>query len=525
MMELLTMAKYIDTIQTTISSSGAELALIKCNEGSELWLPRDTLSLPQPKLVQRLQAEGFSLRDKQGRDRLTQCLSETIPLQGLAPIDRSGWNGSDFVMPDRCVFSAADTSAAPVVFSPRFHQPAFRGSAKEWRNNIGEMLTGQSLLRFMVMASLAAPLLDVIGHNEDILFEVIAPSRGDQSLLAEIGFSVNGVMSSRGAPGVIPFNQLLDDPIRYRAEHADLLLLANGAELSMSADGAARRGSNLRTFLSAPAATTQRKPQMILLLGSRSLAELVGEDTEIGQEASKRSICLALDKSRPFGAFDRLPKDVTSASELAQRLTTSSRLYYGRVTGRFIRRLVSERTADPLALKSAIDNHVEAFLRHTKVDRNDLAETDVARSFGIVFAAGRLGQVWGILPHKWHCGPAILACYHMRHIAQPTRRSFSDLLQELAADPSVVHLGDGCDMPSEEEVAEAKMFVRHSAKGQQLMIRTNAVAEKFPHWQTRRKTREVIDAMVRDGDNPSPKRRLPHEGQVRMFVFQLPVSS
>ena len=516
------MAKYINTIQTAISPSGAELALITFDDNTELWLPRDVLSLPQPKLVQRLQAEGLSVREKQERDRLAKCLSEITPYQGAAPIDRSGWNGPDFVMPDRCVFSAAGTPSAPVVFSPQFHQPAFRGSAEEWRDNVGELLTGQSLPMFVVMAAAAAPLLDVIGHAEDMLFEVIAPSPGDQSLLAQIAFSVNGILSSHGTPGAIPFDRLLDDPIRYRTEHADLLLLGNNAELSMSADGAAQRGAKVRSFLSAPPSTTQqRKAQLTLLLGGRSLAELVGAETEIGQEASKRLIRVALDDAQPLGIFNRLPKDVTSASELAQRLTTSSRLYYGRVVGHFIRRLVDERTADPLVLKAAINKQIEAFLRHTEVDRNNLAETDVARSFAIVYAAGRLAHAWNILPSMWRCGPAAMACYRMRRIAQPARRSFAEVLQELAADPSAVHLGHGHDTPSEEAVAAAEMFVRHSSKSRRLLIRTTAIAGKIPFWQTRRKVSEVISTMIRDSDNPSPQCRLPHEGQVRMFVFQL----
>ncbi|WP_082102604.1 DUF927 domain-containing protein [Sphingomonas sp. Ag1] len=515
------MAKHIDTIQSAVASSGAKLAHFKCNDGTELWLPRNVLSFPQPKLLRRLQAEGLIVHGKQERDCLAQCLSEITPYHGPAPIDRSGWNGPNFVMPDRCVFSAASTPSGPVIFSPRFPQPSFRCSAEEWRANVGELLTGQSVLMFVAMAVLAPPLLDIIGQTEDLLFELIAPSRSDQSLLAQIVFSVNGVVSSHGVPGVIPFDRLLADPNRYRDEHADLLLLANDVELSMAADGAARRGANLRSFLSAPAGTTQRKAQLTLLLGSRSLAELVGEETEIGQEVRKRSISIALGGERPLGIFNRLPDDAASASELAQRLTTNSRLYYGRVVGQFIRKLVDERTSHPLALKAEIDEDIERFFDHAKVDRNDLTATNIARSFAIVYSAGRLARSWKILPSAWNCGPAALACYFMRRAGQPAWPSFTDLLQKLAADRSAVHLGDGYDEPSNDAVAAAEVFVRHSANVRQLMIRTNAIAGKIPYWQTRRTTPEVINTMIRDVDNPSPKRRLPHEGQVRMFVFQL----
>lgn len=516
------MTKYIDTIQSAISASDTELAHIRCNDGTDIWLPRDVLSLPQPKLLQRLQTAGLSVRDKQERESLARCLTEITAYQGPAPIDRSGWNGPHFVMPDRCVFSAASIPAGPVVFPARFHQPAFAGSVEAWRANVGELLTRQSLPMFVAMTALAAPLLDVMGHADEMLFEVIASSRSNQSLLAQIAFSVNGVTSSHGAPGVIPFDRLLEDPHRYREENADLLLVANNAELTMVADGAVRRGSNLRAFLSASAATTQqRKPRLTLLLGGRSLAELVGEETEIGQEAIKRSICIAIDNERPFGLFDRLPDNVTSASELAQRLTTKSRLYYGRVAGCFISRLVDERTADPLGLTTTMNRHIERFLDRAAVDRNDLAAVDVARCFAIVYAAGKLGHAWGIIPPAWRCGSAALACYRMRRVSEPALSSFTDLLQRLAADPSVVHLGDGYDEPSNDAVAAAEVFVRHSANVRQLMIRTNAIAGKIPYWQTRRTTPEVIGTMIRDRDNPSPKRRVPHEGPVRMFVFEL----
>ncbi len=515
------MSIHIFSVQRATSTSGAAWVEI-VHGGGTIWLPAQIFSQSRSKVIQMLAGEGLLLAAGDESNSFFQRLSSAGAYNGARPIDQSGWQGDFFTMPDRWVFHPDGCKPGPVVFSARFQRPAYEGTMEHWRESIGSLIKGQYLLMFIVQAALAAPLRAAAGVGGDLMFEIIAPLRSDLALLAATAFSVTGIVSTSGSGGPVSFDQVLGSGATYQEEYADLLLVADRAELAMAPESAARRGMRLRELLSSSGEPGNGyKGLTAVLLGSRSVVDLVGSKTDIGHEVARRCMCMKVSSDAPFGVLDSLPAGIGDATDFAIRLNEAAQQQHGRIIGCFIDKLVQKLAEDPDHLRVEVKRHVDTFLNHCHVNRNDTDATQPASSFGLIYAAGVLGKAEQILPRDWRCGQAILRCYKRLIAAPGVKLPFSDILEGLARSPGTVHFGVGQAKPTDGQVASGDVFVRHTHGSSELLIRKEFAAKNIAHWSVRRTTPEVRAAMVVDGAHLAPKRRLPGESKARLYAFRL----
>jgi hypothetical protein len=82
-------------------------------------------------------------------------------------------------------------------------------------------------------------------------------------------------------------------------------------------------------------------------------------------------------------------------------------------------------------IRKWVNRFIRRFVKATGVDRNDAAALRVARFFGLIYAAGCLGKLWGILPSNWRIGRAVIDCYHAHLSAVETTGPISAFEQML----------------------------------------------------------------------------------------------
>ena len=97
------------------------------------------------------------------RDALHNYISVWKPGKKIRCVDRVGWNGQAFVLPDTTI---GNTSGEHVLLqttqaTSRF---AMAGSLEDWQQSVAALAIGNSRLAFAISASFAGPLLYHLVH-------------------------------------------------------------------------------------------------------------------------------------------------------------------------------------------------------------------------------------------------------------------------------------------------------------------------------------------------------------------------
>lgn len=450
---------------------------------------------------------------------------DEFPAEYLA--DRVGWNGGHFALPDGTTVSPENSANVRTIFRPLTCFCSTSGSMDEWKSRVAALLVGQPIPMFALMSGLAAPLLNIADWPDNPAFELIGSPDSGITTAQQLACSVLGKVSGPAGYG-LTFNAVMDT----MANQADLPLIVTQADLFFAGEPEAKRATLAKPFaarLSRGRGNSRAgaEDHRFLYFGpsGASLAALMGSDSEIARLLADKLISLEVASTRPFGIFDRLPDGFTSTSEFTNALVKAASENHGHAIRLFLARLVQERAANEAALRSAIEKHITTFRLKARVDQNDGAAAKVADAFGLVYAAGKLAQRWGIVPDVWRCGSAVLTCYTCHLMRRAPNRRFEDRLEALAAHPGTMHLRKGSKAPEAAEIKAGCAFIRHRSVGRELVVRQRAVEQMFPDWRMVSKRPEVQSLLIRDGEHLTTKRTLGSEKGVVAFCFRLPIKS
>jgi hypothetical protein len=120
-------------------------------------------------------------------ERITKQLAEIEEFPMSPTVDQPGWTRPHYALRDRQVFSpgtSIDTVTA--VFAAAPSTPATAGTLKNWRRRVAFRLTGQALPSFMMALPFVGPLLDVIGRQQSVIFELIGAAGTGKTSLQKI---------------------------------------------------------------------------------------------------------------------------------------------------------------------------------------------------------------------------------------------------------------------------------------------------------------------------------------------------
>jgi putative DNA primase/helicase len=345
---------------------------------------------------------------QKARNLLTQYIQTVQADDRARCVERTGWHGTVFVMPQRTI---GDADERILYQSPMSAPSTFkhRGNLGDWQKHIATPCAGNSRLVFAISAAFAAPLLNATGMESGGLHY-----RGDSS--------TGKTTALRVAASVWGGNEYLQ---RWRAtdnglealasQYSDCLLVldelsqvdprAAGEVAYMLANGSGKARAN-RTGAMRDTASWRL---LFLSSGEAGLAEHMAQANrkpKAGQEI--RLLDIAADAGKGLGLFDTL-HDHASGAAFSKVLTEAATRYYGTAAPAFIEKMVEHLDKLPSMVKTAQRQFIT---QHLPSDAGGQAHRAALR-FSLVGAAGEIATAWGIT--GWQLGEATQAantCFH-----------------------------------------------------------------------------------------------------------------
>ena len=341
------------------------------------------------------------------RNLLTQYIQTTQVEQRVRCVERTGWHGNVFVMPDRTIgedeerilFQSA--SATPGTFRQK-------GKPFTWQANVAALCAGNSRLVFTVSAAFAAPLL-YLTNTESGGVHLKGDSSEGKTAALRVAYSV------WGDPSLLQTWRSTDNGLEaLAAQHSDCLLALDeigevdakiiGEATYMLMNGKGKARANRNGALRDPASWRV----LVLSSGEKTLAQRmseVGKKPMAGQEV--RLLTVPADAGAGHGAFENLHQYTNSAA-FHKALTDAASNHYGTAAQPYIAKLVEHHDKVAEWIKKA-----QREFAHTHVGESAGGQVHrAALRFALIGAAGERATKWQIT--GWEAGEAMQAavtCY------------------------------------------------------------------------------------------------------------------
>lgn len=357
---------------------------------------------------------GFGLEIEPGtkaKNRLHQFVSLARPEVRARCVNRTGWHGLAYVLPD---FIMGQTGEVTVLQGARIENPyRVAGSLEEWQGKVAALCVGNSRLAFAVSCALAGPLLYLAGAESGGFHFVGGSSLGKTTALRVAG----SVCGGGGIRGFIKSWRATDNALEsVAALHCDSLLCLDelsqadpksaGETAYMLANGQGKGRANR----DGSGRTPKEWRVLFLSTGEVTLADKLRENGRGGRVMAGqavRVVDIAADAESGHGLFESLHNELDGAA-FALRLNEAAAQVYGVALRSFLERI----TDKPDEVARLVAGFCKEFAADYCPTGADGQVQRVCQRFGLVAAAGELAASFGVLPWpQWEARDAAVACF------------------------------------------------------------------------------------------------------------------
>lgn len=335
------------------------------------------------------------------RGLLSRYIQEYSPAKVFDCVDKTGWHGQTFVLPDISI-----GQSRVILENPLPHNPfTVAKESNDWIENVGKYCQNNSRLMFAASCAFAAPLIGLVGNDENGGFHFRGMSSEGKTVILRVASSIFGnpndyIQRWRAtAVGIEQTAAQFNDALLCLDEIGQVEPHTAGEIAYMLANGQGK----LRGAKAGGLRKTDRWRLLFLSTGEISLAQHIasaGKTTKAGQELRLADIPSNANKN--MGVFETT-HEFENGAAFAEHLTLQCSKNHGQVGRDFIKK-TQERGFDWIA-KAIVKKRLE----FDKFMPNDAAgqAIRVSRRFALVAAAGELATYFGLT--GWKQGQAMEA--------------------------------------------------------------------------------------------------------------------
>jgi putative DNA primase/helicase len=398
------------------------------------WLmPQELLAGDGGEVRRTLLSMGLKIgEDKRAKELLTRYLLSCDPIDRVRTIDRTGWHGQFYVLPDGPIGKQAGEKV--LFLGPHIGQPIFHllGSIEEWQSRIAAPCIGNSRLMFSLSAAFAGPLLGIC-HEENGGFHLRGASSTGKTTALDVAASLFGgkdyIQRWRAtANGLEATAKMYNDLLLPLDEMGEINPKDAGEVAYMLGNGTGKA----RADKTGGARDKAKFRCLFLSTGEISLAQHMLEDgkkAKAGQETRIADIPADLGV---YGVFESL-HGYGDGAAFSDAIKAATRECHGAAGPKYICHL----SEDFQVVRDAVDATIDSFVEEYVSTGSSGQVKRVGRRFGLVAAGGELAIHFGIIP--WQKGSAIAAA----------GRCFQDWL---------AHRGDDQDLEEKKIIATIQLF-------------------------------------------------------------------
>lgn len=370
-------------------------------------IPMSMLSGDGSELRARLMDAGMSISvERDGRQKFTQLILSSNPARHVRCVNQTGWHDGAYVFPDAVIAAgdAPDLLLQNVDRAVNKYRP--RGELKDWQENIGRYCQNNSRLMFSVNLAFAASILPIGGDTSGGFHLYGTSSTGKTTALLVAG----SVWGGDPRKGFLETWRSTANGLEATAElhNHSLLLLDEVSQVNPSEIGeviySLANGFGKSRMTRTLAARRKAEWNLLFLSsGERTLEQIsrgAGQSVNGGQEA--RFVNIDADAGKGFGLFDEIAP-FEKPSDLAQKLSTASKTYYGTPIRQFIKQVCDNREH----VQKRIVETRQLFQTKQAIQDASGEIYRVASRFALVTAAGTLAVDFGLV--KWTAAE-VIAC-------------------------------------------------------------------------------------------------------------------
>ncbi|MCL2429792.1 MAG: DUF927 domain-containing protein, partial [Alphaproteobacteria bacterium] len=380
-------------------------------EGHTWAMPRRLVHADGNAIAAELENAGLSCGTSRPQHELLKRFLGAVDVKRhVRCVDRAGWHGPVYVLPDGRTFGAtADDIVLQTERALKSDAYAERGTMDEWRCNVARHAVGNDLLALAISGAFAGPLLDVLGEQ----------SRGGhfhggsqigKTTLARCAISVYGpaetnnvgswratangleAVAAQASDGLL----ILDEIKQADAREVDqvIYMLGNnaGKQRATRAGGARPQHTWHIFYFSTGELTVAAK------LAEANLRPFAGQEV--------RLIELSADAGARMGVWQKL-HGYSSGAALTDHLRAAARTYCGTAGPAYLDQLARDRADDPGALAATLRAARDKFLTD-HVPKGAVGQVQsVAGWFALNGGAGELATAYEVT--GWPEGEAMRA--------------------------------------------------------------------------------------------------------------------
>lgn len=522
------------TVTGATAASGT-LYYVAWQGASIACIPKAAMKVGSNAFVDLLNEAGITLFDNKQRSEFINLAKTVAEFPPTAIAERIGWNGNTYAIADGTVCSPQPCQTV-LAFTPVRSRIERVGDLEDWLPGVADLLTGTVLGELVVTIQFLSPVLKFMPDVKNFGVVLVAPAGKGKTSLLEYASSVIGqVTNGQNTPywlSLYATDNSLEDDMQEHRDHPLLLDDFSRMSAGQSREGRSAALTKLSYLLEGGRVKGRKGEKRIepcrfvaLVTANEGMLDLIDQLNENDVAAADRLLTIKVPEDWKEGVFEHVPDGFADGPALSHAIMRGARASHGVAYPCFIEQLVKLAAEDEEALCNRLESDIAEFISRSGGNVSQGTDYRVARSFGAIYAAGRLAKEFGALPKSFKPGRTALEAYRLHLAQRVVRKSFAQILNDLVEHPDVLDVSDAKPGKALSKAANAALgTLRRKRDGLELRIDPSKIELAIPNWQRIKGNAEVRRALIRNNEaHLARKSQLaPEMPKVRLFCFRVP---